>query len=54
MNQPIFNPARLSLARRRRKLTKKALAELLDVDQKTVIRYEHGDVEPPLSSMEAL
>ena len=54
MNQPIFSPARLSLARRRRKLTKKALAELLDVDQKTVIRYEHGDVEPPVSSMEAL
>lgn len=54
MNQAIFSPARLSLARRRRKLTKKALAELLDVDQKTIIRYEHGDVEPPMSSMEAL
>lgn len=54
MSSPLFNPARLSLARRRRKLTKKALAELLDVDQKTVIRYEHGDVEPPASNMAAL
>lgn len=54
MKQDSFNPTRLSLARRRRRLTKKALAELLNVDQKTVIRYEQGDVEPPENSLEAL
>ena len=43
----MFNPARLSLARRRRGFTKKSLAEALDVDQKTVIRYESGNIVPP-------
>ncbi len=43
----MFNPARLTLARRRRKYTKKGLAEALGLDQKTVIRYESGEVEPP-------
>lgn len=42
----MFNPARLSLARRRRKLTKKALAEQIGCDQKTVIRYESGETTP--------
>lgn len=50
----MFNPARLTLARRRRKFTKKALAEALRVDQKTVIRYESGEVEPPLAVVEQL
>lgn len=50
----MFNPLRLSLARRRRKLTKKALAEALEFDQKTVIRYESGEVEPPPDSIAAL
>ncbi len=50
----MFNPARLTLARRRRKFTKKALALALKVDQKTIIRYEIGDVEPPEESLAAL
>lgn len=50
----MFNPSRLSLARRRRKLTKKALAELLGCDQKTIIRYESGEAEPPEESLNAL
>ncbi|HEY8606603.1 MAG TPA: XRE family transcriptional regulator [Noviherbaspirillum sp.] len=50
----MFNPLRLSLARRRRKLTKKALAEAVGFDQKTVIRYEAGEVEPPADSIAAL
>ena len=50
----MFNPARLSLARRRRKLTKKALAEALTVDQKTIIRYESGEIVPPDDSLEAI
>jgi Zn-dependent peptidase ImmA (M78 family)/DNA-binding XRE family transcriptional regulator len=50
----MFNHMRLSLARRRRKLTKKALAEALGCDQKTIIRYESGFAVPPLDSMAAL
>jgi len=42
----MFNPARLTLARQRRGFTKKALALALGVDQKTVIRYESGEVVP--------
>lgn len=54
MNAPTFNPTRLSLARRRKKLTKKALAEQMGVDQKTIIRYEAGEVVPPTSSAHSL
>lgn len=43
----MFNPDRLSLARRRRGFTKKSLAESLNVDQKTILRYESGLVVPP-------
>jgi Zn-dependent peptidase ImmA (M78 family)/DNA-binding XRE family transcriptional regulator len=43
----MFNPDRLSLARRRRGFTKKSLAESLNVDQKTIIRYESGMIVPP-------
>src|SRR5208282_2584749 len=43
----MFNPDRLSLARRRRGFTKKSLAQALDVDQKTVIRYDSGTAVPP-------
>jgi Zn-dependent peptidase ImmA (M78 family) len=41
-----FNPARLSLARRRRGFTKRSLADALYIDQKSVIRYESGEREP--------
>ena len=50
----MFNPARLSLARRRRKLTKKGLAEAAGFDQKTIIRYEKGEVDPPAESLVVL
>lgn len=43
----MFNPARLTAARQRRKLTKKALADALGFDEKTIRRYEvEGDVPP--------
>ncbi|MYM41082.1 MULTISPECIES: helix-turn-helix domain-containing protein [Duganella] len=50
----MFNPLRLSLARRRKKLTKKALAEAAGFEQKTIIRYESGEVDPPAESVAAL
>ena len=50
----MFNPTRLSLARRRRKLTKKGLAEAVGFDQKTIIRYESGEIEPPTESLAVL
>ena len=42
----MFTPGRLSLARKRRRLTKKGLAEALGVTPHTVLRYESGDVCP--------
>ncbi len=42
----MFTPGRLSLARRRRRLTKKGLAEALGVTPHTVLRYESGDICP--------
>ena len=50
----MFNPSRLALARRRRKLTKKALAESSGVDQKTILRYESGLSTPSEESMRCL
>lgn len=50
----MFNSARLSLARRRRKLTKKGLAELAGLDQKSIIRYEKGEVYPNEDNLSAL
>ena len=50
----MFNPARLSLARRRQKLTKKALADIVGCDVKTIIRYESADAVPPTDSAEGL
>lgn len=42
----MFTPSRLSLARRRRKLTKTALAGALSCDVKTIIRWEDGEIPP--------
>ncbi|MBX5463415.1 MAG: XRE family transcriptional regulator [Steroidobacteraceae bacterium] len=50
----MFNPKRLTLARQRRKLTKKGLAEACGCDQKTIIRYEDGEIEPPPDSLATL
>lgn len=43
----MLTPSRLRLARKRRKLTKKALAESLGVTPHTMLRYESGDIVPP-------
>ncbi len=43
----MFTPSRLTLARERRRLTKKALAERIGVTPHTILRYESGDIEPP-------
>ena len=50
----MFNPARLALARRRQKLTKKALAEIVGCDVKTLVRYENGDAAPSDDSAQAM
>ena len=50
----MFNPARLTLARQRRKLTKKGLAEALGVDVKTVVRWENGEPVPPPESIDLI
>jgi Zn-dependent peptidase ImmA (M78 family)/DNA-binding XRE family transcriptional regulator len=43
----MFTPGRLSLARKRRRLTKKGLAQALGVTPHTTLRYESGDITPP-------
>lgn len=50
----MFNPGRFSLARRRRKLTKKAIAEALDLTPHTILRYESGDICPPAEMVEKI
>lgn len=42
----MFNATRLSVARRRRGLTKKALAESVGVDWRTISAYESNEFEP--------
>ncbi|MEI9990294.1 MAG: XRE family transcriptional regulator [Rhizomicrobium sp.] len=42
----MFTASRLSLARKRRGLTKKGLAEAIGVTPHTVLRYESGEMEP--------
>jgi Zn-dependent peptidase ImmA (M78 family)/DNA-binding XRE family transcriptional regulator len=41
-----FNPARLSIARKRRLLNKKGFAEIAGVAQHTVVRCEKGETKP--------
>ncbi len=42
----MFTPGRLSLARKRRGLTKKGLAKLVGVTPRTILRYEIGEIAP--------
>lgn len=42
----MFNPNRFALARRRRGMKKRALAEEIGVTERSVSAYEHGDQEP--------
>lgn len=48
-----FNPARLRIARKRRLLNKKTLAELVGVAQHTVVRCEKGETEPTKEHVES-
>ena len=43
----MFNPGRLSIARKRRQLTKKALAEKAGISQLTLTRIETGQTQEP-------
>ncbi len=49
-----FNRGRLTLARQRRRFSKKALADAAGFDQKTIIRYESGEGEPTPESLTVL
>ena len=41
-----FNPARLGVARRRRSLTKRGLAALVGLDERSIRAFENGEAEP--------
>lgn len=49
-----FNPSRLSIARKRRLLNKTTLAQRIDVDFRTISRWEHCDSEPTPENLDAL
>lgn len=49
----MFNPNRLIIARKRRRLTKKELAERIDVTPLTITRIEKGENEPEPSTLNA-
>lgn len=51
MNELVFNPNRLKLARARRALTIKALAEAIGKTSKIVSEYENGRQKPPVSTL---
>lgn len=50
----MFNRSRLTLARKRRGLTKIRLAELIGVTSKTISNYEGGSSEPPADALERI
>jgi len=49
-----FNPARLTLARKRRRLTNKGLAELIGVSPVTITRLEKGENAPDEKTVKAI
>lgn len=49
--ESVFNPSRLRLARARRALTIKALAEAIGMTSRMVSAYENGNSEPPASTL---
>lgn len=49
-----FNPSRLTLARKRRGLTRVALAGLIDVDPRSVSAYENGEFSPDTEKLQQL
>lgn len=48
-----FNPMRLSVARQRQRLTRKAFADLVGVNAHTVTRWENGQTQPDLDHIAA-
>lgn len=50
----MFTPTRLTLARERRRLTKKALAEAIGVTPHSVLRYESGSITPADETVDRL
>lgn len=50
----MFNSSRLSLARRRRGMTKKALAEAVGVTSRAITAFEAGDYEPGAETAAAI
>ncbi|WP_029528505.1 helix-turn-helix domain-containing protein [Polaromonas glacialis] len=50
----MFNPKRFSLARRRRGLTKREIAESIGVSERSVSAYEKGDQEPEPSNVQRM
>lgn len=42
----MFNPSRLTLARKRRRFSKKELAEAVGVTPHSILRYEKGEIRP--------
>ena len=49
-----FNPSRLTLARKRRGLTRVALAEMIEVDPRSVSAYENGEFSPDTEKLQQL
>lgn len=50
----MFNPRRFSFARRRRGLTKKALADCVNLSSRSIAAYEAGDQAPSAETLEQL
>ena len=50
----MFNAAKLSIARRRRAMSKKSVAELIGVTSNTMLRYENGEIVPSEEIIEKL
>lgn len=53
-HQGSFNRARLTLARKRRGLTKRQLSELVEVDVRSVTAYEMGEYPPGIDTLNRL
>lgn len=49
-----FNPARLSIARKRQLLNKKQLADRIGVDLRTIVRWERCQTEPTPINLDAI
>jgi Zn-dependent peptidase ImmA (M78 family)/DNA-binding XRE family transcriptional regulator len=50
----MFTPSRLTLARERRRFTKKALAEAIAITAHSVLRFESGDITPADDTVDSL